>query len=235
MADEPRTLCIDIGGSGIKAIILDAAGKPVTKRARVATPKPATPKAVLAAIAKVAAQQGDYSRVSVGFPGVVRRGVTETAHNLHRQWVGYRFTSGLGLKLHKPVRAANDADIQGWGAITGRGVEMVITLGTGLGSALFVDGALVPNIELAHHPFRKGRTYEECLGEAARKKAGKKRWNRRLRQALEALEHLFNFDQVHIGGGNAARIAGKLPAKARVVDNVAGLLGGMALWRDKRP
>jgi len=233
MAEETgtRTLCIDIGGTGIKAMVLDEAGKPASERSRVATPRPATPKAVLAAIAKLAAAQPPYDRVSVGFPGVVRRGVTETAHNLHRLWLGYKLTAALAKTLGKPVRAANDADIQGWGAIAGRGVELVLTLGTGLGSALFVDGALVPNLEVAHHPFRKSKSYEMLLGEAARKQAGTKKWNRRLREALQALERLFNYDRVYIGGGNAERISGELPPKAKKVGNVAGLLGGQALWR----
>ena len=111
-------------------------------------------------------------------------------------------------------------------------VELVLTLGTGMGSALFVDGRLVPNLEMAHHPFQRGKTYEELLGDKARKRVGRKKWNRRLLRAIRTLDHLFNYDRLYLGGGNAKRIAGKLPSNARIVENVAGLLGGIALWRD---
>jgi polyphosphate glucokinase len=137
----------------------------------------------------------------------------------------------LSSKLGVPVRVANDADVQGFGAIEGRGVELVLTLGTGLGSALFVNGMLVPNLEAAHHPFRKKKTYEECLGIASLEKAGHKRWNKDLRLAIVELEKLFNYDCLFVGGGNARRIVGELPPNVKVVDNVAGLLGGIALWR----
>jgi polyphosphate glucokinase len=229
---QRRTLAVDIGGTGIKAIVLDEAGKPLTERGRVATPKPSTPAAVMKAIAELTKEQGEFERVSVGFPGVVRKGVTETAPNLGPSWEGFNLVKALSKKLGKPVRVANDADVQGFGAIAGRGVELVITLGTGFGSALFLDGKLVPNLEIAHHPFRRDRTYEENLGIAALRKAGKKKWNRRLEKAIQALEHMINYDRLYIGGGNAKKIAIDLPANVKVVENVAGLLGGIALWRD---
>ena len=149
MAVRPRTLAVDIGGTGLKTIVLDATGKPLTERLRVDTPRPATPKAILAALVGMAKQQGEFERVSVGFPGVVRRGVTETAWNLDPRWVGTDLRSALAKALRKPVRTANDADVQGLGVIRGEGVELVITLGTGFGSSLFVDGHLVPNVQLA--------------------------------------------------------------------------------------
>ena len=227
-----RTLAVDIGGTGIKALILSATGKPLTERARVKTPRPATPGAVLNTITEMVKTQGKFDRVSVGFPGVVRRGVTVTAPNLDGNWRGYKLADVLSKKLNKPVHVANDADVQGYGAISGQGVELVITLGTGMGSALFLEGKLVPNLELAHHPFQKGQTYEEKMGDAARKKIGKKKWNRRLLKAIATLEHAFNYDRLYIGGGNAKKIIMKLPSNTRIVENVAGLLGGIALWRN---
>jgi len=227
-----RTLAIDIGGTGIKAMVVSPNGKPLTKRARVKTPRPATPAAVLKTIAEMANRQGQFDRVSVGFPGVVRRGVTATAPNLDGNWRGFKLTEMLARRLGRPVRVANDADVQGFGAIEGRGVELVLTLGTGMGSALFVDGRLVPNLEMAHHPFQRGRTYEELLGDRARKKVGGKKWNRRLLRAIRTLDHLFNYDHLYLGGGNAQKIGVKLPSNATIVENVAGLLGGVALWRD---
>jgi len=227
-----RTLAVDIGGTGIKSIVLDEVGKPLTERGRVKTPRPATPAAIIAVIAESAKTQGDFDRVSIGFPGVVSRGVTVTAPNLDQKWRGFHLAEALSKKLGKPVRVANDADVQGFGAIEGHGVELVITLGTGFGSALFVDGKLVPNLEVAHHPFRRDRTYEENLGIAALKKVGKKKWNKRLEKAILSLEHMFNYDHLYIGGGNAQKITLALPASVKVVSNVAGLLGGIALWRD---
>ena len=230
---SPRTLAVDIGGSGIKTIVLDAAGRPVTERQRVDTPSPATPAAVLAALAGLARSQGRFDRVSVGFPGVVRRGVTGTAFNLGPGWVGYDLDRALTKALGKPVRCCNDADVQGLGVVKGRGIELVITLGTGFGSSLFLEGRLVPNLQLGHHAAWKRPTYEDELGLKALKKAGKKKWNRRLRKAIETLEALFNFDALYIGGGNARLVEGKLPPRAKIVSNEAGLLGGIALWHGK--
>jgi polyphosphate glucokinase len=224
---------VDIGGSGIKTIVLDAAGRPVTERQRVDTPSPATPAAVLAALAGLARSQGRFDRVSVGFPGVVRRGVTGTAFNLGPGWVGYDLDRALTKALGKPVRCCNDADVQGLGVVKGRGIELVITLGTGFGSSLFLEGRLVPNLQLGHHAAWKRPTYEDELGLKALKKAGKKKWNRRLRKAIETLEALFNFDALYIGGGNARLVEGKLPPRAKIVSNEAGLLGGIALWHGK--
>ena len=231
MAVGPRTLAVDIGGTGLKTIVLDARGKPLTERLRVDTPRPATPRAVLTAIAGMAKQQGVFDRVSVGFPGVVRRGVTETAFNLDPRWVGTDLKASLEKLLHKPVRSANDADVQGLGVIRGRGVELVITLGTGFGSSLFVGGHLVPNVQLAHHSGWRKKTYEQELGAKALEKAGKKKWNRRLEKAIASLDALFNFDRLYIGGGNAKKVNLDLPSRVQLVSNMAGLTGGIALWK----
>ena len=231
VADQ-KTLTVDIGGSGIKAMVLDSKGDPIGSRKRVSTPHPAKPGPVLRAIVKLAKRQSDFDRVSVGFPGVIRKGVTETAVNLHTDWIGFDLEGTLSKRLGKPVRVLNDADVQGFGAISGEGVELVVTLGTGFGSALFLDGKLVPNLEVAHHPFRGGKTYEEHLGSAALEKTGRKKWQRRVMRAIAALEHLFNYDTLYIGGGNARRITFDLPPNVKIIPNVAGLLGGIALWRD---
>jgi polyphosphate glucokinase len=228
-----RTLSVDIGGTGIKTIILDAAGTPVTERIRVDTPQPATPRAVIAAIVRLAKQQRQADRVSVGFPGVVRKGVVESAPNLGKGWIGFDLDRALTKALRKPVRACNDADVQSLGVCKGRGVELVITLGTGFGSALLLDGRLVPNLELAHHAGWRDKTYEEELGLKALEKVGARKWNRRLRQAIQSLETLFNYDALYIGGGNAKKVVGDLPPRVRVISNVAGLLGGIALWGGK--
>ncbi len=225
-----KTLCIDIGGTGIKVIVLNEKGKAISERGRDATPQPATPASVFKVITALAKAQPAFDRVSVGFPGVVRKGVTETAHNLHPRWVGLNLAGELKRRLHKPVRVSNDADVQGLGVIKGHGDEMVITLGTGMGCALFIDGVLVPNIELGHHPFHKNKTYEDFLGKAGLKKLGKKKWNKILRKSIEMMAMIFNYDHLYIGGGNAAKIKGKLPPRTSLVPNIAGLLGGVKLW-----
>src|SRR5687768_2627059 len=159
----PYTLAIDVGGTGLKAMVLDRAGKPINERVRIETPRPATPNAVLSAIKKLIAQQPAFDRVSVGFPGVVVDGVTHNAPNLDGEWKGVELAKEVSRIAKKPARAANDADVQGLGVVEGKGLELVLTLGTGIGSAMFLDGKLVPNLELGHHAWRKNKSYEDCL------------------------------------------------------------------------
>ena len=226
----PRTLCIDIGGTGLKAMIVSAHGKPLNERARVETPRPATPRAVGAAVQKMIPPRTEYDRVSVGFPGVVIDGVVKSAPNLHPSWTGFDLATAILKVSGRPTRALNDAGIQGHGVIKGRGVEACITLGTGLGFSIFVNGHYVPNVELGHHPFRKDETYEGVLGGRALKRLGRKKWNRMLERAIEQLQQTFNFRVLYVGGGNARKISIPLPRNVQVVENVAGLLGGVKLW-----
>jgi polyphosphate glucokinase len=228
--DGPITLAIDVGGTGVKIMLLNAAGKPVSERQRAETPQPATPDAVLQVLDGLVGTVARFDRVSVGFPGVVKHGATLTAHNLDPQWVGFDLQKVLARRWKKPVRVANDSAVQGFAAIRGKGVELVITLGTGFGSSLFTDGHLVPGLELAHHPWRK-RTYEDYLGKRGLEKYGRKSWNKHLEKAISQLESLFNYDQLYIGGGNAMKIDFGLPKHVTRVPNEDGLLGGVALWR----
>lgn len=231
-AKSPITLAVDIGGSGIKAMLLDAAGHPVSERERVVTPAVPTPQAVLPLLDQLAQALPGYDRVSVGFPGVTKKGVTYTAVNLHPDWMNFHFQAELEKRLHKPVRVANDASIQGYGAIQGNGVEMVITLGTGMGSCLFTSGRLCPGLELGHHPWKK-HTYEDYLGRRGLDKYGKQKWNKHLREAIEQTCATFNWDHLYLGGGNAKKIDFDLPEHVSIVSNETGLLGGVALWRDE--
>jgi polyphosphate glucokinase len=230
---EKLTLAIDVGGSGIKSMILKADGSPHTLNIRIETPKPAKPKLIIAAIADMAESHGEFDRVSIGFPGVVRQGITYGAINLDPDWDNFDLGKAIYDRLGKPVRIANDADVQGLAAISGKGTEVVITLGTGFGSALFRDGKLVPNLELGQHRFPGRNTYEDRLGQRAFDKVGHKVWNRRLSKAIEAIAHLFNYDYLYIGGGNAKKVTIKLPENVRIVPNILGLIGGLALWNDQ--
>jgi polyphosphate glucokinase len=128
------------------------------------------------------------------------------------------------------VRVANDADVQGLAVIRGQGVEMVVTLGTGYGTALYENGRLCPHLEVSHQPFRKGETYDQQLGNAARKAIGHAKWQKRVLRALANMRSLTHFDHLFVGGGNARKLDCELPADVTVVDNVAGLLGGVRLW-----
>jgi polyphosphate glucokinase len=226
------TLAVDVGGTGIKAAALDEKGKMITERQKIKTPHNATPKKVIAIIAELAKMAGAFDRVSVGFPGVIKNGVVYTAPNLGKGWKNFKLEAALQKKLKRPVRIANDADVQGLGCVTGHGDELVITLGTGFGSVLFVDGHRI-HLELGHHPFRNGKTYEDELGNKAFLKKGKKKWNKNLREAIDELSKTFNYDRLYIGGGNAATIKFKLPPNVRVVSNTEGLLGGIKLWQDQ--
>jgi polyphosphate glucokinase len=228
------TLAVDTGGTGIKMMALDAEGKPLTERIREATPTPATTTAVLAVFDKIKAQMPAFDRVSVGFPGVIKHGKTFTAANLDPSWIGFPLQETLEKSWKKPVRVCNDAAVQGYGAVKGEGVELMLTLGTGMGSALFTSGRLCPGLELAHHIWRKKeRTYEDYLGKRGFEKYGVEKWNTLLQEAIETTCKLFNWDTLYIGGGNAKKITFKLPENVKVVSNEDGLLGGVALWRDE--
>ena len=231
-ADHPTTLAVDIGGSGLKVMLLNCEGKQLSERLRVETPDLSTPARILKELDKLAAKVPEFDRVSVGFPGVIRNGVTITTANVHKQWTNFPLEKSLSRRWKKPVRVANDADVQGYGAINGKGSELVITLGTGVGAALFTNGHLYPGLELGHHPWRGRFSYEDHLGKKGYKKAGRKRWNELLKLAIEQTHHTFNWDHLYLGGGNAKKIDFKLPPNVTIVPNTEGLFGGVALWRE---
>ncbi len=229
---HPVTLAIDIGGTGLKMMALDNDAKPMTQRVRSETPLKPTPARVMECLEKLRAEVPPFDRVSVGFPGVIKGGHTLTAANLHPEWVGYNLQGECEKRWGKPTRVANDAAVQGYGAISGDGVELVITLGTGMGSALFTRGRLSPGLELGHHPFRKGKTYEDYLGRRGLKVIGHKKWNKLLAKAIDQTAHTFNWDRLFIGGGNAKLVSFTLPEHVSLVSNQDGLLGGIKLWGD---
>lgn len=227
----PVTLAVDIGGSGLKVMLLDAAGKPLSERERAPTPAIPTPRAVLKALDSMVAKLPRFDRISVGFPGVTKKGITYTAVNLHPRWMNFHLAEEVTRLWKKPARVANDAAVQGYGAIKGVGVEMILTLGTGLGGSLFTDGRLCPGLELGHHPWRK-KTYEDYLGRRGLDHFGKHHWNHSLQLAIAQTISTFNWDHLYLGGGNTKKIEFTLPPNVTIVSNEAGLLGGVALWRD---
>jgi polyphosphate glucokinase len=234
MRSKPGILSIDIGGSGLKADVLDDRGHTLADRVRVPTPQPCPPAVLLDTVATMVAGLPAFDRISAGFPGFIKAGKVITAPNLGpADWAGFALEKALSRKLGgHPAKLINDAEMQGLALISGKGLELVVTLGTGMGSGLFRDGELMPHMELAHHPLRRKKTYEDRVGNAALKKVGKKRWNKHVRQALDALNTLLNPDRIFIGGGNAEHLSTEaLPANVVIGTNAAGIVGGAALWR----
>ncbi|MGH7089336.1 MAG: ROK family protein [Stellaceae bacterium] len=231
--EEPTTLAIDVGGTGVKAALLDAKGRMASERLRVPTPNPCRPDVLLGTIDALAKQLTSFDRVSVGFPGVVRAGRIVTApHFGTEDWRGEDFAAALTRRLGKPVRILNDAEVQGLGIVKRTGLEVVLTLGTGLGSAIFSDGGLAPHIELAHIPVTRRKTYNDYIGDSSLKSIGKKRWNRRVLRVIAIVETLLNYDLLYLGGGNSRHVEPNLPANVRISGNDAGLTGGIHLWDD---
>jgi len=228
-------LAIDVGGTGLKAAVIDESGKMLTERARVPTPHPCPPEALLDAVAGMVKDFPAFDRISIGFPGVVRNGKVLTAPNLGTEdWAGFGLTDAITKRLGgQPARMTNDAEMQGFAIVAGKGLEMVLTLGTGAGTALFRDGELMPHMELAHHPIRGDKTYDEYLGNAAFEAEGKKHWNKRVERVVGILFTLLHYDRLYLGGGNSKHIDVTLPDNVSIASNEAGLEGGAGLWRGK--
>ena len=227
----PLTLAIDIGGTHLKASVLTPDGTMTAEPRRVATPRPANPDVVVTMLVELVVPFGAFDRISIGFPGVVRRGTVFTAPNLGTEaWHGYPLPSQLSQMLQRPARMLNDATVQGLGVIRARGLECVITLGTGFGFALFDYGRPAPQLEVSQHVAHKRKTYDQWLGDVEFRRIGLRRWNKRLRQAITQIETLVNYDTLAIGGGNARHIRFDLPPNARIVPNEAGITGGVRLW-----
>jgi polyphosphate glucokinase len=242
---HPFTLSLDIGGTGLKASVLGAAGAMVADRVRVPTSYPLPPEKFLDMVKRLVAPLPAAERASVGFPGMVRDGLvlsaphfstelgpgSPTDPHLAKLWSRFPLADNLTKAFGIPTKVANDADIQGAAVVSGKGLELVITLGTGFGTGLFYQGQLMPHLEIAHQPFRKGETYNDQLGEATRKEVGESRWNKRVHKAINNLRALMFFDHLYIGGGNSRRVVrDDLPDDITIVDNTAGILGGIKLW-----
>jgi len=234
---NPGILAIDIGGTGLKAAVVSEAGRMLSERLRVPTPHPCPPGRMLAVLAELVRPLPAYDRIAIGFPGVVRDGRVVTAPHLDtRLWQGYELAAALsGVLGGHPARMVNDADMQGYALIRASGLELVVTLGTGMGTALYRDGELMPHMELSQHPFRKDRTYDDYLGSEALARIGRKRWNRRLGKALEMLRTLLNPDRVFLAGGNARLVGDDHPAWVHVSAGGTGMEGGAHLWRAPGP
>lgn len=241
---EVLTLSIDIGGSGFKASIVNAEGEMTTDRVRVDTPYPCTPQTLVKVVTELVEPLLSVHRVSVGFPGLVRHGrVIEVPslsraeyggardESLAKAWHGFDLGHELAHAFQLPTKVVNDADMQGCAVVRGNGVEFVMTLGTGVGTALFNDGVLLPHLELSHGPFKHDLTVDIALGNAQRKEIGNERWSKRVTQAIADFDAMLYFDALYVGGGNAKHLSpGDIGAKGQIVPNTAGILGGVRVW-----
>lgn len=245
------TLAIDCGGGGIKGSVLDDAGTMHAHPIRVPTPYPLSTDLFVSTLTDLAAELPRAERATVGVPGMVRHGVViTTPHYVTRsgprsrvlpelveQWHGFDAESALASSLGIPVRVLNDAEIHGAGVIAGQGLELVLTLGTGLGCAVFDGGRLAPHIELSQAPVRWGLSYDTYIGEHERRRLGDAFWSRRVARMVNGLRPVFVWDRLYLGGGNSRHISASVVADLGddvvIVPNSAALVGGARIWQLK--
>ena len=235
-----EVLGIDIGGTGVKGAVVDTAtGNLVRDRFRLLTPQPATPKALCRTVSEVASHFDWSGPVGCGFPGIIRQGVVHSAAHVSRKWMGKNVKENFDKATGCSFRVLNDADVAGlaearFGAGKDQGgVVLLLTLGTGIGSALFIDGTLVPNTEFGHVEL-KGRDAEYWAADSVRekRKLGWKKWARQVNCYLQAMEFYLSPDLIIIGGGVSRKhekFIPKLELDTRVVParlrNEAGIVG----------
>jgi polyphosphate glucokinase len=229
-------LTVDIGGTGVKASVIDLNGTKMADKVRISTPHPSPPGVLVEAIAQLVKPLPHFDRVAIGFPGAVRGNVILTAPHLGEEiWHGVNLAALVSQRLGGvPTKIVNDAEMQGLAVIKGRGLEFILTLGTGCGTGIFYNGQLAPHLELSTHPIHKKYTYDTFVGNEVLLKIGKKRWNKRVQRVIEALQGLTHYDHLYIGGGNSKYVTGELPDTITLVSNEAGIDGGAALWSDRQ-
>jgi polyphosphate glucokinase len=230
-------LTVDIGGTGVKASVIDQTGKMIADKVRINTPHPSPPGTLVEAIAALVKPLPHFDRVAIGFPGAVRGNVILTAPHLGEEvWHGVDLAALVSQRLGGiPTKIVNDAEMQGLAVIKGEGLEFILTLGTGCGTGIFYNGQLAPHLELSTHPIHKKDTYDTYVGNAVLMKIGKKRWNKRVQRVIEAVQALTHYDHLYIGGGNSKHVVGDLPKTVTLVSNEAGIDGGAALWSTTMP
>lgn len=244
-------LGIDVGASGIKGALVDVArGKLQGERFRVPTPQPSTPKAMAGAVAEIVEYFGYAGTIGCGFPSIVKHGVANYAANIHKSWVGTNIEQVFGDATGCKVFATNDADAAGVAEMRHgmgqgeNGVVLLITIGTGLGSALFYKGQLVPNTELGHLVWKGGKPAEATCSSGARSKLkiSRTQWAERFNEYLNHLELLFSPDLFILGGGESKffdQYKEILQTQARVVPakllNNAGIIGAAAYALEQNP
>ena len=243
------TLAIDCGGGGIKGAVLDESGTMRAQPVRVPTPYPFPPSLFVETLAGLATQLPRADRVTVGLPGMIRHGVViTTPHYVTRSgphtrvvpdlvdlWHGFDARTALSEAFGLPTMVLNDAEVHGAGVVAGQGLEVVLTLGTGLGCAIFDGGHLAPHLEISQAPVRWGLSYDEYIGEHERRRLGDALWSRRALRVIDALRPVFVWDRLYIGGGNSRHITpttvARLGDDTVIVPNTVALIGGARVWQ----
>jgi len=217
----------------------------LTERLRHRVPYPMSPDAFVALLDEMARELGEFDRATIGMPGMIRHGVViATPHYptfagphsdvdpvLAAAWSGFDVQTRLAGMWSRPVLVLNDAQVQGAAVITGQGFEVIFTLGTGLGCAMFDDGQIEPKLEISRIPVRKGVIYDEWVGAAARRRIGRRKWNRRVLETIDGLRPMFMWDRLFLGGGEAKRLRIPLPQDVFLVPNIMGIRGGVRVWQ----
>lgn len=230
-----RILCIDVGGTGLKAAIISPRGTFLARRVRVKTPKQRKPRDIVKALTELAAPLGAFDHVTIGFPGMVRDGdVVSAPHFGTKDWKGFALAETMRKIWKCPVKLLNDADVQGLAVIEGQGLELVCTLGTGFGTAWFRDGELMPHMDLAHLAVQEKYDLDVYVGDKTRRELGNSHWNRRVKKLISVLERVFNYDHLYLGGGNSRCVQFQLPPNVSIVSNDAGMEGGAFAWRTRK-
>ncbi|WP_185933820.1 ROK family protein [Actinobaculum suis] len=266
---DVRTLAVDCGGGGIKTTLLDAGGFQIGPAHRTEVIYPFSPEALLEIIASdtdflaqvpgLGREPGIplYDRITVGMPGMIRHGkVIYTPHYIRRSgphtridpeneaaWNGLDIQAALEERFGVPALVINDSEVAAAGVISGEGLEVVLTFGTGLGSAIVDNGVLAPHLEISHAQMRWGLTYDDVVGEIERIRLGDAAWSRRVLRAVDSLFPVIRWDKLYIGGGNAARITptvrARFDSRVTFIPNAAGMNGGVRAWslarRRERP
>lgn len=243
------TLVIDCGGGGIKASVLDESGTMRVPPTRIPTPYPLPPDLFVKTLADLAEQFPPVQRASIGLPGMIRHGVViSTPHyvtvrgprsrvdpKLVAKWHGFDARTALADALGVPTLVVNDAELHAAGVVAGQGLELVLTLGTGLGCAIFDGGRLAPHLELSQAPVRWGLSYDTYIGEHERRRLGDSFWSRRVVRVVDGLRPIFVWDRLYLGGGNARHLTAsqveRLGDDTVIVPNTVALVGGARMWQ----
>jgi polyphosphate glucokinase len=248
----PVTVCVDVGATSLKAALVDAHGELASDRVKIKTAWPMTPQRLVEEVARLVVRLPRADRLALGFPGAVIDGVVQSGANLERTgglgtdktealasaWRGFDLQRRLAATFELEARVGNDADVAALACAQGKGLELTVTLGSGFGTGITLDGRLQPHAELSQLRWSRRETFDDVLGEHARKRDGEAKWHPRVIGAIELLFEVFSFDHLHLAGGNAPRVhrddLGALSAMTTVSGSRAGILGGVYLYGPTR-
>jgi polyphosphate glucokinase len=246
--EGPFTACVDVGATSLKAALVDTEGTLASERAKVRTTWPMTPQKLVEEVARLVVRLPSADRLALGFPGVIRDGVVLSGSNLERAggpgtprtkelasaWRGFDLQRRLSATFEIEARVANDADVAALACSTGKGLELTVALGTGFGTGLTLEGILLPHVEYSQLRWSRRQTFDDVLGEHARKRDGEEKWHDRVIGALHLVHEVLGFDSLHLAGGNAPRIhrddLGELQPITTVSQTRPGILGGYHLY-----